>query len=62
MEQQQKVLDALKIMIEMNKAVKGTDGVRTGTKPGHLNTRSPTRTEPGVDQVETRGMMRGQVG
>ena len=51
MEQQTKVLEALKIMISLNKAVTGQDGVQQGTKRGHLNSTPLERTDSGGEQV-----------
>ena len=51
MEQQTKVLEALKIMISLNKAVTGNDGVQQGTKRGHLNSTPLERTDSGGEQV-----------
>ena len=51
MEQQTKVLEALKIMISLNKAVTGKDGAQQGTKRGHLNSTPLERTDSGGGQV-----------
>ena len=53
-EQQVKVLEALKVMVSLNKAVSGNDGVQQGNKR-HLNTTPLERTDPGGEEVANTG-------